>query len=223
MRAKGLFAAGLAAFILGVVGLSIMTPAFATAQASGSWAWGPMGMMGMAGMMGGPIPPGASPMGAESAIAAARNYAASFGNPNLEVDEMMEFGVNYYAQVVEKDTGVHAFELLVDKYTGNTFPEMGPNMVWNTKYGMMGWRLPGQGPTADMPIGPERAQELARQYLRSQNLLLDVGEPERFYGYYTLHTLRDGTIEGMLSVNGYTGDVWYHAWHGPFIREIGLK
>jgi hypothetical protein len=21
----------------------------------------------------------------------------------------------------------------------------------------------------------------------------------------------------MLSVNGYTGAVWYHTWHGPFV------
>ena len=27
-------------------------------------------------------------------------------------------------------------------------------------------------------------------------------------------------IEGVLSVNGYTGEVWYHTWHGPF---IGMK
>jgi hypothetical protein len=23
----------------------------------------------------------------------------------------------------------------------------------------------------------------------------------------------------MLSVNGYSGDVWYHTWHGMFISE----
>jgi hypothetical protein len=22
----------------------------------------------------------------------------------------------------------------------------------------------------------------------------------------------------LLSVNGYTGDVWYHSWHGEFVR-----
>ncbi len=54
--------------------------------------------------------------------------------------------------------------------------------------------------------------------MRVKGLPLAVAEPDRFYGYYTLHTLRDGEIEGMLSVNGYTGEVWYHAWHGPFIQ-----
>ena len=38
------------------------------------------------------------------------------------------------------------------------------------------------------------------------------------YGYYTIHTVdKDGNILGMLSVNGFSGDVWYHSWHGVFI------
>ena len=41
-----------------------------------------------------------------------------------------------------------------------------------------------------------------------------------FYGYYTIHTLADGEIEGMLSVHGATGRVWYHSWHGDFLRMI---
>ena len=31
------------------------------------------------------------------------------------------------------------------------------------------------------------------------------------------HFLKDGQVEGMLSVNGSTGAVWYHNWHGAFI------
>jgi hypothetical protein len=31
--------------------------------------------------------------------------------------------------------------------------------------------------------------------------------------------LKDGKVAGMLSVNGYTGQVWYHTWHGNFISE----
>lgn len=27
----------------------------------------------------------------------------------------------------------------------------------------------------------------------------------------------------MLSVNGYTGAVWYHNWHGQFIQEADLE
>jgi hypothetical protein len=71
-----------------------------------------------------------------------------------------------------------------------------------------------------MIIGSGQAQQNARQYLHTQGLTLDVGEPDTFHGYYTLHTLRNHEIEGMISVNGYTGQVWYHAWHGPFVRVV---
>ena len=48
-----------------------------------------------------------------------------------------------------------------------------------------------------------------------------AGEADSFYGYYTLHFLKDGEIEGMLSVHGSSGDVWYHSWHGGFIAMAG--
>ncbi len=225
MRGYGLLALGLMAIVVGVVGLFIVTPAVTAPQGQG--AWGPGGMMGgaqMSGMMGGPVDSSATPIGMDRASSAAGNYVAGFNNPNLQLGEVMEFASNYYAQVVEKDTGVHAFELLVDKNSGAVFPEMGPNMAWNTKYGMMGGMMGGGrgfGQTASpkMSVSPEQAQALARQYLKNQGLPLDVDMPDQFYGYYTLHTLRDGAVEGMLSVNGYTGEIWYHTWHGPFIRE----
>ena len=223
MRAKGLLIVGLITLATGLIGLFVVVPTIA-APPYGAWGYGYSGMMGISGMtgiMGGPVAPNAAPIGMERASAAARDYIARSGDSNLELGEMMEFGANYYAQVVERDTGIHAFELLIDKYTGTVFPEMGPNMVWNTKYGMGGmmggWRF-GQGQPAEMAIGPERATELARQYLATQGLRLGVADPARFYGYYTLHTLRDGEIEGMLSVNGTTGEVWYHVWHGPFVQ-----
>lgn len=235
MRSPGLFFAGLAALAIGVLGLFAITPMAAGSMMAGRSGFGPgpgmmggatgmLSMPGMAGMMGGPVAAGTTPIGLDLARAAARDNVARSGAQNLDVGEVMEFAANYYAQVVERDTGIHALELLIDKYTGVVFPEMGPQMVWNTKYGMMGsagmmgWqRLTGEAGAA-MPVGPERAAELARQYLAAQGLQLEVGEPDRFYGYYTLHTLRGGQIDGMLSVNGYSGEVWYHAWHGPFIR-----
>jgi hypothetical protein len=32
-----------------------------------------------------------------------------------------------------------------------------------------------------------------------------------------VETLRDGKIAGMMSVNAYTGAVFYHTWHGSFV------
>lgn len=133
---------------------------------------------------------------------------------DLRIGEIMEFSNNFYVRAQEKSTGINAFELLVDRYTGFVTPEPGPNMMWNTKYGHMGRR---SNPTADMPIRSEEAAESAQRWLDLNYPSSNVEEPERFYGYYTIDVSKDGEIFGMLSVNGYSGDVWYHSWHGDFI------
>jgi len=185
--------------------------------------WGqpqPGGMMGP-GMMGGwgINNPNAEQITIDEAAEAVERYLGAYGQ-DLALAEVMEFDWNFYAEVEEEDTGIHAMELLIDKYTGQVYPEMGPNMMWNTKYGMMGSRY---AVTAEMPVTPEQAKTLAQQFLDANLPGVTIGEADTFYGYYTLHTLRDGQIEGMLSVNGYEGGVWYHNWHGPFIgmEEFG--
>jgi hypothetical protein len=158
---------------------------------------------------------------------AVEQYLAANGNPDLAVAEVMEFTQNFYAEVEEQSTGIHAFELLIDPYTGAVYPEPGPNMMWNTKYGHMGGMggyMSGMGgyafrqPTADMPVSAQQAREYTQAYLDSYlpgTTVADEADP--FYGYYTLHTLQDGQVTGMLSVNGFSGQVWYHSWHGDFI------
>lgn len=167
--------------------------------------------------------PAATSMSLDQAAEAAGRYLKTYG-PNLALEEVMEFARNFYAEAVEEDTGLHAMELLVNKNTGQVYPEVGPNMMWNTKYGMMGQMMGGGygpwGVTASMPITPKRAQVLAQQFLNTFSPDLNVAEADTLYGYYTLHTLRGDQVEGMLSVNGYTGQVWYHSWHGSF---IGMK
>lgn len=159
---------------------------------------------------------------------AAERAVESYGNPDLQVTEVMEFANNYYAQVEERDTDRFAMELLVDKRTGEVSPEPGPNMMWNTKYGMMGGSsMMGRGgmmgnsyqatPDDRMPVSPEQAKQIANDYLDRVSPGAEAVEPDAFYGYYTLHAERDGEIIGMLSVNGYSGEVWYHNWHGPFV------
>ncbi|MBI4284423.1 MAG: hypothetical protein HY670_00785 [Chloroflexi bacterium] len=183
----------------------------------GGGMMGPGGMGG--GMMGGGAPynPQARPITIDQAAEAVRLYLNTYGG-DLAVTEIMEFAFNFYAEVEETATGVHAMELLIDRYSGQVYPEMGPNMMWNTKYGMMGSQA--GTPSARMPVGPEQAQNIAQKYLDTSLPGLTVAEADTFYGYYTLHTMKGGQIEGMLSVNGYSGAVWYHTWHGPF---IGMK
>jgi hypothetical protein len=74
-----------------------------------------------------------------------------------------------------------------------------------------------------MTLSPDQASRIAQGWL-DQNLKGDsAGTPDAFYGYYTFHFLKQGKIDGMLSVNGYGGQVWYHTWHGEFIqaRDFG--
>ncbi len=165
-----------------------------------------------------------------------QDYLGSYDNSSdLKVAEVMEFQDNFYAQIQEKSTGINAFELLVDPYSGNVWPEYGPNMMWNTKYGMMAgqggrgwggmmrgfdWSGPtAQQSTAEMTVTPQQAVQYAQDYLDKQGFGQTAETtPDTFYGYYTIDTLdKDGKVTGMLSVNGYTGRVWYHTWHGQFI------
>ncbi|MBI2831034.1 MAG: hypothetical protein HYX79_02120 [Chloroflexi bacterium] len=176
------------------------------------------GMMGGGGYGGGPsnYNPAAKPLTMDQAADNVRRYLGNYGG-NLVLAEVMDFAWNLYAEVEEKDTGIHAMELLINKSTGQVYPEMGPNVMWNTKYGMMGSQ---NQPTAKMPVSSEQAKAIAQQYLDTNIPGLTVAEADTFYGYYTLHTLKSGELEGMLSVNGYTGAIWYHDWHGSF---IGMK
>jgi hypothetical protein len=151
---------------------------------------------------------------------------ASKGNSDLQVAEVMQFSNHFYAEVEEKSTKIHAFELLINKYTGDIFPEPGPNMMWNQKYGHMaggmmggGWGYGRQQNPSEMPVTPAQARADAQAFLDANYPGVKVEDnADRFYGYYTLHVLKDGKTYGMLGVNGYTGQVWYHSWHGTIER-----
>jgi hypothetical protein len=161
----------------------------------------------------------------ETAETSAQQYLTTLNNPDLAVKEVEEYTQNFYVQVYEKSTGIGAFELLIDKYTGIIYPEQGPNMMWNTKYGMhsgmMGWFT--GNPTEPMPVTAEQAENFAHQYLDAYIPGTTVGEAEALYGYYHVMVLSAGEGYGMLSVNGYTGQVWYHNWHGAFIQELEVS
>lgn len=191
----------------------------------GGWGMGP-GMMNRYGYPG--VHPGAgAPISIEDAIAAAEQYLAAYGNPDLALVEVMEFSDNFYAEVEEQSTGVHAFEILIDRFTGSVYPEPGPTMMWNTKYGHMGGCMMGgwrRAPTGAMPVSAEQARELAQQWLDLYLPGTSVAEEaDAFYGYYTIHVIKGDHIYGMLSVNGYSGEVWYHTWHGEFIDMKELE
>jgi hypothetical protein len=229
-----------AALVVGALALSAASGAFAQARPTPvpGGMMGSGGMMGPGGMMGFGSTAQANPLQTlDAAQQAFQRYVESTGNPDLRLDEVMQFQWNYYAIVKEQSTGQGAFELLADPRTGAVFPEMGPNMMWNTKYspmatfgggmmGGMGGMMPGGmmsgtwGPTppsAQPTITAEEAQTLAQEWLDQYQPGSSTETPDAFYGYYTVHITRDGQLNGMLSVNGYTGQVWFHTWHGTFV------
>ena len=74
--------------------------------------------------------------------------------------------------------------------------------------------------TAEWIVTPEQALEYAQQYLDTNYTgATAAADPVQFYGYYTLDFENDGKVIGMLSVNGYSGQVFLHTWHGTFIEE----
>jgi hypothetical protein len=179
-----------------------------------------------------------APLSLDEAKAAAESYLATLDIPDLRISEIMIFNNNAYVVVTETSAGLGAFELLVDPVSRIAYPEHGPNIMWNLKYGglnhqnMMGGRggmmgnsgfsntIPSEV-SADMTVSPEKAIEYAQTYLDA-NLpgATAATDPIQFYGYYTLDFERDGVVVGMLSVNGYSGQVFLHTWHETFIEEM---
>ncbi len=218
----------------GMMGGSMMGPGL-TGQAQNQG-------MGQGQMMGGGCPgpwwsygqQAQGPVGSiDQAIGVAQSYLASLDTPDLALAEIMQFTNHFYGVAQEESSGIGAFEFLIDSVTGSVHPEPGPNMMWNTKYGhMAGWGQMGgmmggyafQEPTAEMPVGPEQARVQAQQFLGSYMPGLTVDdEVDTFYGYHTIHVLQDGQTYGMLSVNGVSGQVWYHSWHGQFLGMTELE
>jgi len=196
-----------------------------------------MGMMGSGmmnnGMMGGSGSSqlsGLKPLSIDQAKAAVEKYLTGLNNPDLSLKEVMIFDNNAYARITEKSTGLGAFEVLVDPVTLAVYPEYGPNMMWNLRYspmagfggmmgtGMMGGSQPPPQSNGQMSVSADQALQAAQRYLDTYLPGAQASkDPDPFYGYYTIEILRDDKPVGMLSVNGYSQQVFLHTWHGNFI------
>ena len=181
------------------------------------------GRRGMMGFGYGSAPTG-TPITIDQAVSKAQSYVASIDNADLKLVELEEYAWNFYGVVQEKSTGIDAFQVLVDKYSGAVYPEMGPNMMWNSKYSPMGARWSGGTNTGSMTVTMDQARANATQFLKTylpNTTVEDKGDT--FYGYYNFDVLLNGKTYGMLSVNGYSGAVWYHTWHGAYVggKDLG--
>jgi hypothetical protein len=212
MRSRGLLIIGIGAIAaslllaVGGIGAGRMT----------GWSIGAPG-----GMMGRAFSGGSGDIGMDRAVRIAQDTAASYSGGSLAADEVIEFSDNYYASIREKDSGIGAFEILIARTTGSVIREPGPDMMWNAKYspmggGMMGgFGAAGSGP---MTVTAQQAQDAAQRWLDANRAGANAKSPDSFYGFYTVDFERTGQLVGMVSVNGYTGQVWYHSWHGTFIQ-----
>ncbi|MCB0192095.1 MAG: hypothetical protein KDJ65_09135 [Anaerolineae bacterium] len=206
------------------------------------------GMMG-GGMMVNPNNPfyiAPQPLTLDETTTILNAYLADLNDSNLAYEDVMVFDNHAYAQIIEQDSGTGVMEVLIDPTTQAVVPEMGPNMMWNQKYGMMSgygrygmiggmmgmmggfnngmmgnsFNFGSADNPAELTVSPEQAVEAAQNYLDTNfaaaGLTAD-DHADSFYGYYTLHVNRDGETVGMLSVNGFTGAIWPHTWHGQLL------
>ncbi|MDF1523598.1 MAG: hypothetical protein P1P87_12395 [Trueperaceae bacterium] len=186
------------------------------------------------GMMGGNVvrvlPPDAEPLD-DAELRARLDAAARAFGPDVSVDDVMPFTDHSYAQFVAPD-GTGLAEVLVDRYTGVVTPEPGPNMMWNLRSGMGGYgrggfgmNVNGVGPwgatpnTAEERYDETQARDLAATFLAGYLPGADVLASQTFPGYMTFDYGRDGRIDGMLSVNFGSGQIWPHTWHGAALGD----
>jgi len=174
----------------------------------------------------------------DSAVQLFKDYLTRLQNPNLALHEVEEYQNNFYASYIEVSTGIFAFQMLIWKpgsfwtggmmgngmMSGIVMPEPGPNMMWNTKYGVMGGMMGvyKQLSTNNMTITPNAAKSIAQQYLDGRFSGTSAGDVDTYYGYYNVDVLSGSKTFGMLSVNGYTGQVWYHSWHGTYVQTVTI-
>lgn len=169
------------------------------------------------------------------------SYIARYDEKLIISDIFVFDDSDYYFSIMEEDADMGAMELLVNPYTGDIYPEFGPNMMWNLKYGMhansrygmmgRGSGMMGRGYSGfyssidnsfeENTVTWNEAYELAVNYIDKYDVdgFEVTEEGHEFYGYYTFHLEHNGVGAGMLSINGLTGDVWYHSWHGT-VNEI---
>ncbi len=201
------------------------------------------GMMGAAGERQAWYLDGAGPV---RDVVNARRQAQRFADRlGLKTGEAMQFTDNFYVRLDDQG-GAPATEVLVDPRSGDVTLEYGAAMMWNTRYGIMrggATSMMGRGGSGMMggpaarggtmgrygsgmgaapgagPLGANGARAAADRWLAAQRLAERAGEPDAFPGYFTMETVRDGKVAGMISVNARTGAVLYHWWHGRFVAE----
>ena len=146
--------------------------------------------------------PVASPEAAgQAAIAAVRHQGWDW----LTVDEVRIFPVFFEVELNDQ-AGFKGPEVYVNRSTGDAGPEMGPNMMWDTRYGMMGAAC-GQAPSeaqARAHVAPPAGQSL--------------GDGERHHGYWEFELKRAGQVINQVNVADCgSGIIYENAWQPDMV------
>lgn len=148
--------------------------------------------------------PDAHPISEAAARENLEDYAEAFG-PGVEVRTFTAFTQSYYAVLVDKASGQAVGEVIVDRYTGETRMNPGPATTWKRS-------VPDDTVRYDLHAAEGIAETFLKEFLPGATL----HENRTFHGYYTFEYGRDD-VEGMLSVNDRSGEVWVHTWHGQYL------
>ncbi len=153
----------------------------------------------------------------DQAVAIAKAYTQKL-NQDVVVAELHEFSNGYEVELKEGKTGAKAYEVMVYKNGGQIIAEMGPNIMWNTKYGHMNW-----GNTGAVTVSEEQATKSAQEFVTKMGQGYSIGKPELAPGYYEFMVQKDGKDYAELDANGFTGQIWFENWQGPILNTIDAK
>jgi len=142
-------------------------------------------------------------------------------------------GAFYAGTVYARSTNFGMWSMMSGYGRGGMTLAPGAHLSWRTVPGSAGVRMMGgfgwdtsipAEASAKLTVSPEQAIEYAQTYLDA-NISGAVAATDliNFYGYYTLDFEKDGKVAGMLSVNGYSGQIFLHTWHGTFIEESEVQ
>ena len=184
--------AGLAALIVGLAGCSAAI-AWNTARSGGMMTGGMMtgDMMMGGGMMAEPMMiwrQGSGPVVTpEEAARLALDTVHGRGWPWLTLDEVHIFPAFYEVEFNDRH-GLKGPEIYVSRSSGAVGPEMGPNMMWDSQYGM--------GPACSSGL----TEDQARALITSPGGL-SIGDGEHHHGYWEFELTRGGAAVNQINVS----------------------
>jgi hypothetical protein len=188
-RSRLLLFTGLASLLLGLAGCSASI-AWSTANSAGMMAGGMMG----GGMNAQPLMVWRNGTGAVSSPQEAARLGLETVHQRgwtwLTLDEVHIFPAFYEVEFNDR----HDFkgpEIYVSRSSGAVGPEMGPNMMWDSQYGM--------GATCS-----SLTEDQARALVTGQGGLA-VGDGERHHGYWEFELKRGNTVVNQVNVSECAG------------------